>query len=775
MLRNWIRIFYGGIIFAGMGLVAVGVAAETSPEGMMIEALDVVGNVTLTRAEVLSVVRTRPGQAFNGKAVNEDIRRIAKLSAVESAYYNTKIENDRVMLTYVVVEHNLVRSIAFKGNKKLKDGVLRKELSFKKGDYLDVFAARAGIDAMVEKYKKKGFPWVRITLDEGAVMFGQVAYVIEEGPRPKIKKVTFVGNESLSRRQLQGTIKTKKKKLLFISVYYDPEQLEADTEKLLEVYQKKSFLDAEVSSSVDFNEDKSKAFVTFTIKEGPAYFVESITFKGNHFFTAEQLQEPLKLRPDFFYSEAWADFDAKKIKSRYGELGFIETAVSINRHILPDIPRVKVEFDIDEGGRYRIGEVVITGNTSFQDRTIRRIMDEEKFTPGQWYDGDAARGDGDGELEKIIKQQVVAESAIIQPTGTDPNTRDALVTIAEGQTGSVMVGAGIGSDDGLIGNVTLNQRNFDITDTPSSFKDIFTGNAFRGAGQQFRLSASPGTEVNNYVASFTEPYLYDKPLALNLSASWFERERETYDEERIAGTIGLEKRYDNKWRRGISFTAENVNVSDLDFDAPKEVREEEGDNVLFGTRFYISKNATDSRFIPSRGYNFNFGYEQFVGDYTFGILEGTYSRYHTLAEDLDELKTVLEMKVHAGTTVGSEAPTFERFYVGGTGRWAMRGFEYRGISPRSGPSDEPVGSEWAVVGNAEVAVPLGTETFSWLFFHDIGFIDDGGPRASIGTGIQILIPQFFGPVPMRFELAAPYMEDDDDDTQAFSFSMGALF
>jgi outer membrane protein assembly factor BamA len=30
-------------------------------------------------------------------------------------------------------------------------------------------------------------------------------------------------------------------------------------------------------------------------------------------------------------------------------------------------------------------------------------------------------------------------------------------------------------------------------------------------------------------------------------------------------------------------------------------------------------------------------------------------------------------------------------------------------------------------------------------------------------------------VPMRFELAAPYMKDDLDDTQAFSFSMGALF
>ncbi|MHC5159896.1 MAG: BamA/TamA family outer membrane protein, partial [Planctomycetota bacterium] len=147
--------------------------------------------------------------------------------------------------------------------------------------------------------------------------------------------------------------------------------------------------------------------------------------------------------------------------------------------------------------------------------------------------------------------------------------------------------------------------------------------------------------------------------------------------------------------------------------------------------------TTDTRFIPSKGYNFDIGYEQFFGDHTFGILESTYRWYHTLTEDLDELKTVLETKVHGGTTIGN-APTFERFYVGGIGSWALRGFEYRGISPRQGPSDEPIGSDWAIVGNAEIAVPLGSETFSWLFFHDLGFIDDGGPRASIGTGIQIL-------------------------------------
>ena len=197
MLKNWTRMLHGVIIFTGMSLAAVAVAAEPSPEGMTIEALNVAGNITLTRAEVLSVVRSRPGQAFSSEIADEDIRRIAKLDAVARAYPNTKIENGKIVLTYVVVEHNLVRSITFNGNETLKASVLTKELSFKRGDYLDAFAARADIDAIKEKYKKKGFPWARVSLDEGAVRLGQVAYIVEEGPRPKIAKVTFSGVPTL--------------------------------------------------------------------------------------------------------------------------------------------------------------------------------------------------------------------------------------------------------------------------------------------------------------------------------------------------------------------------------------------------------------------------------------------------------------------------------------------------------------------------------------------------------------------------------------------------
>jgi outer membrane protein assembly factor BamA len=87
---------------------------------------------------------------------------------------------------------------------------------------------------------------------------------------------------------------------------------------------------------------------------------------------------------------------------------------------------------------------------------------------------------------------------------------------------------------------------------------------------------------------------------------------------------------------------------------------------------------------------------------------------------------------------------------------------------------DPIGSDWIFLANAEVTVPLIGENFFALFFVDSGTIDTGGYRASVGTGIQILIPQWFGPVPMRFELASPFMKDEQDETQVFSFSIGGF-
>jgi outer membrane protein insertion porin family len=750
--------------------------AETAPAqsqdpGKTISSVDTTGAVTITRAQIFSAVRVRPGQIFSTQSATEDAARIAKLEGVESAYYTTQDDAGKIKLLYVVIEKQLVRELVFKGNHKISNGKLSKELGLKPGDYLDVLAARAGVDAIHKLYMEKGYAWVKVSLEDSGLVVGKVVYLIEEGPKPKIVYVKFKHNRALSDKQLGRAISTKAKKLFFWSSYYVEEKVQKDILKIQEIYQKRSYLDAKVEQKVTFSDDRKKAYVEFLVSEGPSYTVESIRISGNNFFDVAALREGFKLSENSLFSNERADFDAKKVRSKYQEQGYVDVQVNTKRTFLEGA-RVQVDHEVTEGGRFRIGQVTITGNTLLHDNVIRRVLDEEKFTPGCWYNADAARGNGEGELEKRVKATVYTESVAIQATpSADPNRKDAMVNITEGQTGSIILGAGIGSDSGVIGQIAFDQRNFDISDTPDSWNELITGKAFRGAGQRFRISLNPGTVQSSYMVSFTEPYLYDKPVSMEMALMGFERGWESYTEKRIGGRLGFEKRYIDDWRRGISFRLENVNVADLESDSPDEVVDVKGSNLLAGVRPYIGKDTTDSRFRPTKGYNFDFGYEQVGGDYTFGILSGTQRWYHTLYEDLSELKTVLETKIHAGTIFG-DAPLFEKFYAGGTS--TCRGFEYRGISPRA-PNDDPLGSNWLVNGSAEVAVPLGSETFSWLFFTDAAIIDTGSPRTSVGTGIQIQIPQWFGPVPMRFELAAPITKEEEDDTRIFSFSVGALF
>ncbi len=746
-------------------------------EEMTISELDVVGNVSIARNEVISQVQTRAGQLFDAEAAEEDARRVAQLEGVEYAYYSTEVVDGQVRLTYVVVEQNLIRSISLDGNHKLRDSQLLKESGIRTGDYMDVFKVRNAVLVLEDFYREKGYPFANVQLDDSLLDQGQVIYKIDEGPRTKIKKIRFEGNKALSNSALMSAIKSRVRKFLFWPGFYKVDMVAEDVDGLVEAYQSRGYLDVQVDSQVSLAENRKGATLTFNIEEGPRYMTENIIVQGNTIFADEDLVEEPKLVEGEFFSRQKAEFDQKKILTRYLAEGYVTAEVTYE-YTYPEPEKVNVNYVIDPGERFRIGYITITGNENTQDKVIRRVLDEEEFVPGAWYNADMARGDGEGLIEQRIRQRVYTPQAIIAPTGEDPNTRNALVSVVEGQTGSILFGAGIASDNGLVGQVIFDQRNFDIFDWPDKFTDIFNNKGFKGAGQRLRLSFEPGTEQTRFSGVFTEPYLYDMPVALSLGGSGFERARESFDEVRLKAFGSLEKRYKDDWRRGISFRLENVEVAEIDYDAPQEIIDVGGNNLLAGFRFFIGKDTTDSPYLPSKGYNFDTGYEQVSGDYNFGILSATQRWYKTLYEDFSGLKTVLETKVHGATVIG-DAPPFEKFYAGGIG--TLRGFEYRGVSTRGEPTvgtkstRDPIGSDWILLANAEVAIPLGNETFSILFFSDNGLIDTGGVRSSVGTGIQILIPQWFGPVPMRFELATPIMKDSEDEEQIFSFSVGALF
>jgi len=747
-------------------------ATKAELEKLTIGSIEVAGNQTIGTTVILSKVRSRTDELFIAATADEDAKRIAELDGVEYAYYNTVVADNKVKLTFVVIEKNLVRAIVFNGNRKYKASTLKKKLDFRIGDYLDKFLVEAGRERLLEFYHKKGFAFATIETDLRQVELGRVVYNISEGARAAIKKVAFVGNEGINSSELRKVIKTGSKKWFFFRRYYNRRIIDEDVTRLRKAYQKKGFLDARIAAAPEFVKDNREVFVTFSIAEGTVYVVDKIVIRGNSFLDDKTLRSGLKLKEHKVYNAESAGLDVSRITKRYRQSGFIDVEVTSHRRFV-GAGKLAVELEIKEAGRFRIGRVNITGNTQTHDKVVRRVLDEKDFKPGRWYNADIARGNGQGELEKEIRRIVMTESATITPIGTKPAQRDAQVTIVEGQTGMVMVGAGIDSSSGMIGQLVFEQRNFDITDTPESLREFITGRAFKGAGQKMRIALEPGTEMSRYSVSFTEPYLEDKPISLDVAGSRYMRALESYDEQRTRGYVRFEERLKNRWRRGVTFRLENVDVGDLDSDAPSEISSVKGDNFLAGIRLSVSRDLTDNRFNPSRGTIINAGYEQLGGDHTFGILSGTYRRYETVHEDLAGQRTIAAYKLHAATTLG-DAPPFEKFYAGGIG--SIRGFDYRGVSTRANNDDkDPIGSDWVFLANAEVTVPLVSENFSALLFVDSGTVDTGNYRVSVGAGIQILIPQWFGPVPMRFELAAPLMKDDDDDVQAFSFSVGRLF
>ena len=762
---------------------------------LVVGSILVVGNVSITEKDIKFKVRSRVGDLFDPEKADEDAKRIAELAGIEFCYLSTKIADNKVELTFVVRERDIVRSIVFVGNRKYKDKTLRKKLGFKIGDRLDeLISAESGRLALKQLYLKKGFAFVQVTLDSEQLRKGKLIYTINEGSRVKIGKVKLSGKITVKTKTLKKAIKTNKKKRFFWPRYYNEGEVAEDVERLKGVYWDRGFLDSNITEKTEFNADKSKVRLTFAIEEGPRYSIEKIDFIGNERFDDERLraEAELELEPGQIYSERKTFSDAARLRKFYREEGFIDVEVKrLGPKFVPAVNAVNVEFEIFEGKQFRIGQLDITGNERTQDKVVRRVLDEYDFQPGKWYNADVAPREGGGELEEEMRWRVLAEAASIRPWGTpygyspdkDVWITDAEVNIKEGKTGAWNLGGGVSSDSGIIGQVVLEQRNFDIKDWPQSFGEFITGKAFKGAGQSLRIALQPGVELSQYSVSFTEPYFRDKPTALNVIGSSYERWRESYNEGRVKGYVGFEeryqKRYKERWRKSIGFRVENVDVGNIDSDAPIEIKSVGGTHALAGIKLGVKRELIDNRFNPSTGYSLSAGYEQVAGDYTFGILSGTYRRYKTLYKDLAERKTVLTTKLLAATVIG-DAPPYEKFYAGGTGFYGIRGFDYWGVSTRGLNTttlkrEDPIGSNWIFLASAEVTVPLVSNNFAALFFVDSGAIDSGNYRAAVGTGIQILIPQWFGPVPMRLEIAAPLMRDEADDTRVFSFSVGRLF
>ncbi|MEI7861048.1 MAG: POTRA domain-containing protein [Planctomycetota bacterium] len=370
----------------------------------------------------------------------------------------------------------------------------------------------------------------------------------------------------------------------------------------------------------------------------------------------------------------------------------------------------------------------------------------------------------------------VPDFAPDQPMQVFPGTEPYVmvdVDAEETQTGRLMIGAGVNSNAGLVGNIVIDEQNFDLFRLPRSWDDIRNGTAFRGAGQRFRLEAAPGTQLQRYTATFQEPYLFDTRIGLSTSASYYTRYFYDWAEGRVGGRVGLGYQFAFAPDLSVNagFRGESVDIYNPRVNTPA-INNMLGTNSLYGFSTGIIHDTRDSPFMPTQGHLVTFEFEQVIGTFVYprGILEGR--QYFLMNERPDGSgRHVLSIGSVLGMS-GPNTPAYDNFFAGGYN--TLRGFVFRGASPRQ--NGAIIGGPFEWLNTVEYMFPItADDTLRGVVFTDFGTVESNVSintmRVSPGFGLRITLPAM-GPAPIALDFAFPIAYAPTDSQQLFSFFVG---
>ena len=762
-------------------------ASLTNPlAGHNVEAVQIRGNSTVPESLIRNVIRTKEGSPFDPGTVQDDYQRIFQLKKFKNVEAQVEpTSTGGVIVVFVVQEQTLLKKITFHGNVSVESTALEPVIDIKIGQAVDWFRISLARQAIANLYRDKNYPFSHVDVSSDAVtQRGELIFNIVEGPQVRVRNIRFVGAHSFAEDELRKQVKSATWFPIFSAGKYDADQVDQDMGALRKHYKEHGFFDTRIGRKLIVSPDQTELQIDFIIDEGARYIVDHISFAGNKKLSDVQLREGLNLRPGRYYDNELSQRDVQEIVKKYSSLGYIYIAPGVGRTdpdyltispqpvFLREPGRVEMLYVIQEGKPFRVGQILVKGNEKSQDKLVTREFRD--FAPGSLYDS-ATVQDG---LERL-RSLPYFQSVNATPIGDDPTERSLLVTVQEQRTASFNVGAGLSSNGGLSGNIVYQQRNFDISNVPDDWRDILSDKSFTGAGQGLRISLAPGTIYTSADIRFSEPWLFDQPYQFIEDLYLRDAIRETYTDRRIGNEITFGKYLD--YQNSVSLTVRAEQVSIFSVQDPRfratEVLRQRGTHPLTSVGLQYQRDTTNPGFVTYKGTNFTTGVEAFGalgGDYSFQRYAIGWSGYKTLYTDLLDRQTVLEARLNAGFMTGNSV-FFERWYGGDLG--SVRGFRYRGISPRSGRGNDPVGGDFYFTGSTSVSFPIYQNVFRAVLFADFGDVENdvrvGVVRASVGPGVRFTLP-ILGSTPISIYFGYPLVKGRNDDTQYISFQFGGL-
>jgi outer membrane protein insertion porin family len=791
---------------------------DPSLVGRTVEEVRINGNAQVSSLQIRRSINTTEGEPFDPVKVQEDYQRVYALNRFTDVQAKVEPTKNGVIVIFDVTEQKLIHSIRFIGNHHIDSDDLEKAIELNVGEAIEPFRISLAKKTIVAAYQKKNYPECHVEIDEDAkTRTGDLIFRVVEGPHVTIRNVRFVGANSFGDFELNQQISTTKWYWIFNPGTYDPDETDRDVGALQHFYRSKGFFGVKVGRKLVYSPDQSELQIDFLIDEGVRYRVERVSFVGNTHLPEVVLRKDMKMVPGKFFDADLVRLDIKKMVRDYSALGYIydphsrdpnylqigrpgnEFVVGTYFHL--ESGTVELVYQIVEGKPFHMGQIRIAGNDATRDNVILdRIYDAQ---PGMLYNSGALE-----DAAERLRAMPNFKSVEITPTGDGPDVRDVLISVESKQTANVSVAAQVNSNLGLGGNITYTQQNFDLFNFPTNWSDLLSDRPFSGNGEVFSATFQPGFYTSNGSVSFFNPYLFDQPYSFGAEAHYTQfSDREWGNDERHAGgSITLGKQFDKVYSASATFAAEDVFIGGIydyfppqrrediinpvshepvidngqiltDLRSPRalEVLEGAGHHTVTDVGLTLLRDDTNHGPLLYQGTRTRLAFEEFGalgGEYHYHEFNASFDDYTTVFTDAKDRRTVLILHA-ASDYILSDAPFFERFYGGG--RDSIRGFEFRGVGPRSGRELDPIGGNFDLLGSVELNFPVFKDNIRGVVFTDFGTVEPGIQihdfRQSVGAGIRVVIP-FISKAPFAFDVAFPIFKANDDIRQVFSFGVG---
>ncbi len=717
------------------------------------------GNKRIEAEAIKAAMQTKAGSPYSPLKLDRDLRAVWKMGYFEDVRIKTTDAAGGKIVTVEVKEKPMVREVQITGASAIDKKDIRDQIGVKPFSVYRPAAIKEAEAKIVRLYHDKGYFDAKVTSSVIDLPSGDkgVKFTIEEGKKVFIKAIRFRGNKAFSASKLKDQMSTQEEgwfTWITDSNVLDRSKLDQDREKLTDFYYNHGYMTARVGEP-EIKREQGGLVVTFDINEGPRFKVGSISASGEMVVPQKRLMEGMQLKAGDWFNREKLRQDLRMLHDVYADRGYAYVEVRPQIKERADKNQVAINYSIKKGPKVYFERIIITGNDRTRDNVIRR---ELGVAEGDLFSSRALRASN----IRLHRLNFFEDVHISTEKGSQPDRMNLKINVKEKRTGSFSIGAGYSTIDSFMVMGSITEAN------------LF------GRGQRLELRGQLGGKSTRYTLSFTEPWVFDKPISAGIDIyDWF-REYTSYDKE-AAGVrlrLGWPTPFDYT-RLYTYYTFEQATVSNVAENTSRIIRDQVGDHTTSAVRAILRRDTRNHTFNPTSGSDNSISVE-YAGD----PLGGTNAFVKAIADSgwyfPIWFKHIVVVHGRVGWLTGhsgGDLPIYERFFLGGIN--TLRGFDYNSVGPKDPETGDVIGGERMVQLNLEYRFPIVEKAgLVGVLFYDTGNAwtqdqgyDFGSLRKSAGLGIRWYSPMG----PLRLEYGWVLDPEPGEETSNWEFTIGSLF